>query len=254
MVDGVPMSGLVAEVEDPRAVIVAIHGGATSSAYFDCPGHPRLSLLRLAAAQGFTAIALDRPGYGASALYAGRDGGPRPAGVARVRRRGQDPGRRRARRGRVPGRPLGGLRTRSADGGRRARAPTCSAWNSRAPGCATAPRPSRHQGSHRRVTTGRSARSALAARPSCILPEVLTGALSAPGVAYESGVTANWARRDFPDGAARARSRRVQRGRTRERLGVDARGARRHHRVVHCRAARRHQRDGRTADTISASA
>jgi len=42
-----------------------VHGGATSSAYFDCPGHPRLSLLRLAATHGFTAIALDRPGYGA---------------------------------------------------------------------------------------------------------------------------------------------------------------------------------------------
>src|SRR3954471_765136 len=70
MVDGVPMSGLVIEAENPHAVIVAIHGGATSAAYFDCPGNPRLSLLRLAAAQGYTAIALDRPGYGASALYA----------------------------------------------------------------------------------------------------------------------------------------------------------------------------------------
>jgi pimeloyl-ACP methyl ester carboxylesterase len=69
MVGAVPMSGLVAEVPDPRAVIVAIHGGGTSAAYFDCPGHPRLSLLRSAASFGFTAIALDRPGYGASALY-----------------------------------------------------------------------------------------------------------------------------------------------------------------------------------------
>jgi hypothetical protein len=69
MVGAVPMSGLVAEVPDPRAVIVAIHGGGTSAAYFDCPGHPRLSLLRSAASHGFTAIALDRPGYGASALY-----------------------------------------------------------------------------------------------------------------------------------------------------------------------------------------
>ncbi len=69
MVDAVPMSALVAEVAEPRAVIVAIHGGATSAAYFDCPGHPRLSLLRNAASQGFTTIALDRPGYGASALY-----------------------------------------------------------------------------------------------------------------------------------------------------------------------------------------
>ncbi|QNJ91768.1 alpha/beta fold hydrolase [Mycolicibacterium fluoranthenivorans] len=69
MVGAVPMTALVAPVAEPRAVIVAIHGGATSSVYFDCPGHPNLSLLRRAGSQGFTAIALDRPGYGASALY-----------------------------------------------------------------------------------------------------------------------------------------------------------------------------------------
>jgi pimeloyl-ACP methyl ester carboxylesterase len=69
LVDGVPMSGLTAAVHDPRAVIVAFHGGASTAAYFDCPGHPRLSLLRTAAALGYTAIALDRPGYGSSAPY-----------------------------------------------------------------------------------------------------------------------------------------------------------------------------------------
>ena len=69
MVDGVPMSALVAEAPDPRAVVVALHGGATTSAYFDCPGHPELSLLRIAVDQGYTVIALDRPGYGASAAY-----------------------------------------------------------------------------------------------------------------------------------------------------------------------------------------
>ncbi|MFV8163273.1 alpha/beta fold hydrolase [Mycobacterium sp. 134] len=69
MVDGVPMSALVAESPDPRAVVVALHGGATTSAYFDCPGHPELSLLRFAVDQGYTVIALDRPGYGASAAY-----------------------------------------------------------------------------------------------------------------------------------------------------------------------------------------
>ncbi|HET9566670.1 MAG TPA: alpha/beta hydrolase, partial [Mycobacterium sp.] len=37
LVDGVPMSALVASVPEPRAVIVAVHGGATSAAYFDCP-------------------------------------------------------------------------------------------------------------------------------------------------------------------------------------------------------------------------
>lgn len=69
-VDGIPMSGLFAEATDPGAVIIALHGGASSAAYFDCPGHPELSLLRAAAAAGFTAIALDRPGYGTSASYA----------------------------------------------------------------------------------------------------------------------------------------------------------------------------------------
>jgi pimeloyl-ACP methyl ester carboxylesterase len=69
LVDGVPMSGLVAEADDPRAVIVAFHGGASTAAYFDCPGHPRLSLLRIGAALGYTVVALDRPGYGSSAPY-----------------------------------------------------------------------------------------------------------------------------------------------------------------------------------------
>jgi pimeloyl-ACP methyl ester carboxylesterase len=69
MVDGVPMSALVAEAADRRGVIVALHGGATTSAYFDCPGHPELSLLRTAVAHGYTAIGLDRPGYGVSAPY-----------------------------------------------------------------------------------------------------------------------------------------------------------------------------------------
>jgi pimeloyl-ACP methyl ester carboxylesterase len=63
------MSGLVALAEDPKAVIVAFHGGASTAAYFDCPGHPQLSLLRTGADQGYTMVALDRPGYGASAPY-----------------------------------------------------------------------------------------------------------------------------------------------------------------------------------------
>lgn len=69
IVDGVPMSALVAEAGDPKAVIVAIHGGGTTAIYFDCPGHPSLSFLRTGAAAGFTVVALDRPGYGSSAPY-----------------------------------------------------------------------------------------------------------------------------------------------------------------------------------------
>ncbi|MEV0248185.1 alpha/beta hydrolase [Nocardia sp. NPDC050712] len=68
-IDGIPMTGLLAEVPQPRAVLLALHGGQTTSRYFDCPGHPRLSLLRTAARLGYTALALDRPGYGGSAAY-----------------------------------------------------------------------------------------------------------------------------------------------------------------------------------------
>lgn len=69
IVDGVPMSAIVCEAEQPKAVIVAIHGGGTTALYFDCPGHPSYSLLRTGADAGFTVLALDRPGYGASAPY-----------------------------------------------------------------------------------------------------------------------------------------------------------------------------------------
>ncbi|MGI8329453.1 alpha/beta hydrolase [Actinomadura scrupuli] len=71
-VGGVPMSALVREAPRPRAVVLALHGGATTSVYFDAPNRPRLSLLRTGAALGFTVIALDRPGYGDSAAHAGR--------------------------------------------------------------------------------------------------------------------------------------------------------------------------------------
>ncbi|MEV5832668.1 alpha/beta hydrolase [Nocardia sp. NPDC052112] len=69
-IDGIAMSALCAEVDEPRAVVVAVHGGATISRYFDCPGRPWLSLLRIGAALGFTVLAVDRPGYGESAPYA----------------------------------------------------------------------------------------------------------------------------------------------------------------------------------------
>jgi len=68
-IDGIPMSALCAEVAEPRAVVVALHGGATTSRYFDLPGRPELSLLRAGAALGYTVLAPDRPGYGASAPF-----------------------------------------------------------------------------------------------------------------------------------------------------------------------------------------
>ncbi len=84
IVDGVPMSALIAEAPTPRAVIVAIHGGGTTAIYFDCPGHPSSSLLRTGAAAGFTVVALDRPGYGSSGALSGQHGHTRAAGQPRV--------------------------------------------------------------------------------------------------------------------------------------------------------------------------
>jgi pimeloyl-ACP methyl ester carboxylesterase len=47
-----------------RPLLVALHGGSYTSAYFDLPGH---SLLEMGAANGFAVVALDRPCYGTSA-------------------------------------------------------------------------------------------------------------------------------------------------------------------------------------------
>lgn len=64
------MSALVRSVAQPRAIIVALHGGAATSRYFHHPGRSDLSLLDVGAALGFTVVALDRPGYGDSAAHA----------------------------------------------------------------------------------------------------------------------------------------------------------------------------------------
>ncbi|MBB6081616.1 alpha/beta fold hydrolase [Streptomyces paradoxus] len=50
-----------------RAVIVALHGGGMNAGYFDGQAHPDVSLLVLGAHLGYRVLALDRPGYGASA-------------------------------------------------------------------------------------------------------------------------------------------------------------------------------------------
>jgi pimeloyl-ACP methyl ester carboxylesterase len=63
---GLRVGGLLSAVSRPRAVLLALHGGAVRPSYWDCPGHAELSLLRTASALGFTAVALERPGYGAS--------------------------------------------------------------------------------------------------------------------------------------------------------------------------------------------
>ncbi|KLL11607.1 hypothetical protein BL254_13540 [Protofrankia sp. BMG5.30] len=64
----VELSGLLAEPDGPpRAVIVGLPGGGLRASYFHGRAHPDLSLLTLGTALGFSVLALDRPGYGASA-------------------------------------------------------------------------------------------------------------------------------------------------------------------------------------------
>lgn len=198
LVDGVPMSALVATAPEPRAVVVAVHGGATTGAYFDCPGHPRLSLVRAAAAHGVTAIALDRPGYGSSALYAEEFDDPdrrvsfaygavdtilgdtdRGAGVFLMgHSAGCELALRMAVARDVVGIELAGTGLRyHAD----ARAVIKQATMTTRPGLRD-----------------------LLWQPTSLYPqEVLTSGLSAPGVAYEMEVTTHWARRDLPELAAR---------------------------------------------------
>ncbi|AFM18341.1 lysophospholipase [Mycolicibacterium chubuense NBB4] len=200
VVDGVPMSALVSQAADPRAVIVAVHGGATSSAYFDCPGHPDLSLLRSAAARGYTTIALDRPGYGMSAVYANE--------FADAARRVQF--------------AFGAVDQILADSSRGAGFFLLG----HSAGCELALRmatsrddvigvelagtgirysaPAKEVISQATLTSRPAGLRDLLWQPTDLYPaEVLTGGLSSPGAAYEAEVTANWARRDFPAIAAR---------------------------------------------------
>lgn len=201
MVGAVPMSALVAEAPEPRAVVVAIHGGATSARYFDCPGQPALSLLRKATSLGYTAVALDRPGYGASALYQDEMAEPqrrvdlcfeaidrivgaaRGAGVFLV---AHSAGCELALRIAVDERGVDVLGIELA-------------------GTGLTYHPDAHAVLREATSTHRPAglRDLLWQPTELYPPEVLTGALSAPGVAYEANVTANWPRRDFPEIAGR---------------------------------------------------
>lgn len=194
MVDAVPMSALVVHATDPRGVFVAIHGGATTSAYFDCPGHPELSLVRAAAEAGYTAIALDRPGYGASAMYQDTMGDP----AERVKLAWG------AVRKIAPDTPvfilahsLGcELALRMAVDG--------EATGVSLAGTGLNYHPAAQEILSQATLTRKPAglRELLWEPAELYPPEVLTGALSAPGVVYEGKVTANWARRDFAELAA----------------------------------------------------
>lgn len=203
VVNGIPMSGLIAAVANPRGVIVAIHGGATTSAYFDCPGNPHLSLLRSAASHGYTAVALDRPGYGASALYQDEMASPdvrvalafgvvdklvgpdeRGAGMFLM---GHSAGCELALRMTVDDRAVDALGLELAGTGLR--------YDSAAKAVIK-----------EATLTSRPGLRELLWSPTELYPEdVLTSGLSAPGVQYEAEVTTNWSRRDFPALAARVR-------------------------------------------------
>lgn len=199
------MSGLIAEADDPTAVVVAFHGGASTAAYFDCPGHPQLSLLRTGPSRGITVVALDRPGYGSSAPYpdAMHDPdqrvalafgavdkvlgqSPRGAGLfllghsagceLAVRMAASD----RAAEARVLGLGLAGTGMRYADAAAEILKTTTAT---------------------RRPVGLRE----LLWEPADAYPtEVLSGITnSSTGAPYESDVTKNWPRRDFPALAAR---------------------------------------------------
>lgn len=201
LVDGVPMSGLVAAVPHPRAVLVAVHGGATSSVYFDCPGHPRLSLLRAAAASGVTAIALDRPGYGASALHQQEFDDPERRvafayGAVNKMLAGGDRGTGLFLVGHSAGCELA---VRMAVSRRSDEVLGLSIAGTGLRYCAEAKAIIKNA----TVTLRPAGLRDLLWQPTELYPpEVLTGALSAPGVPYEGEVTAHWAHRDFPELAA----------------------------------------------------
>lgn len=65
----ITLSGLIASPlhEEPRSLIVAIHGAGMHAGYFDAQNASGLSLLSLASSAGYLAWAPDRPGVGASA-------------------------------------------------------------------------------------------------------------------------------------------------------------------------------------------
>lgn len=200
MVGAVPMSALVAEVDEPRAVLVAIHGGASTSGYFDCPGNPRLSLLRLAASHGYIAIALDRPGYGASALYQDEMAQPDRrvelafGAVDKIVGAG----------GRGAGTFLMAHSAGCELAVRMAVADRTDLLGLELAGTGLRYHPDAKAVLSQATSTHRPAglRDLLWQPTSLYPPEVLTGALSAPGAAYEAESTSNWPRRDFAAAAA----------------------------------------------------
>ncbi|WP_181725056.1 alpha/beta hydrolase [Nocardia gipuzkoensis] len=205
-VDGIPVSGLLAEAPAPRAVLVALHGGATTSAYFDCPGHPELSLLRTGQRLGYTVLALDRPGYGASGPFADQlvsprrrvdlmygaveahlDDRPRGAGVFLL---AHSAGCELALRMAADDRGRGLLGLELAGTGR--------THHPEAQEVLWGPRPE---------GTRPAGLGELLWRPRRLYPPELVGgaSIAVPGPKLEAATIANWADQEFPRSAARVR-------------------------------------------------
>jgi pimeloyl-ACP methyl ester carboxylesterase len=70
MMSGRKSGGDASHNRHDTPLIIALHGGTYSSAYFDVPGY---SLLDRASALGLTVIAIDRPGYGNTTPLAPHD-------------------------------------------------------------------------------------------------------------------------------------------------------------------------------------
>ncbi|MCV7230889.1 alpha/beta hydrolase [Mycobacterium branderi] len=203
LVDGVPMSALVAEATEPRAVVVALHGGGSTAAYFDCPGHPSLSLLRIGAALGFTVIALDRPGYGSSAPYP--EALAEPEQRVRLAYGAVD---------RILGeRPTGLFVVAHSNGCELALRMAADARGADLLGIEMAGTGRRYHPAAREVLKTASAthrppglRELLWHPPELYPPEVLGGLTnSATGAPYEAAMVTEWPRRDFPALAAQVR-------------------------------------------------
>lgn len=54
-------------------LLVALHGGTYTSAYFDVPGGPLGSFVDIAGRNGFDVLSIDRPGYGRSSFLPEQD-------------------------------------------------------------------------------------------------------------------------------------------------------------------------------------
>ena len=193
------MSAAVAQAPDPRGVIVALHGGATNSAYFDCPGHPELSLLHIGVALGYTVIAPDRPGYGASAAYPDAMVSPeqRVALVSGLIQRIAGPGNLF-----VVGHSLG------CELALRLAVQSYDVVGVSLAGTGLRYQPDAHQILKDASTASprpRGLRDLLWEPARLYPPDVVGAGLSAEGTAYEGEIVKTWSRQDFPALAGKIR-------------------------------------------------